>query len=113
MKLRPALPARSLIWLAAHFLGAYVAAAAPAAKPSACEVLPDPPAGQVCAVTAGGGALLLKGVVLADERAFEGGAVLVDATGLIRYVGCAAGLPASLAGIAAGATRIECKEGVI
>jgi cytosine/adenosine deaminase-related metal-dependent hydrolase len=89
------------------------AAALPAAGTIACETLPEPPAGQVCAVTPRGRALLLKGAVLADTSVFEGGAVLVDATGLIRYVGCAADLPVSLATLAAVATRIDCKEGVI
>jgi cytosine/adenosine deaminase-related metal-dependent hydrolase len=89
------------------------AVAAPAGRPSACEVLPDPPAGQVCVVTRAGGALLLKGTVLGEDRVLDAGSVLVDETGLIRYVGCAADLPASLAGIASGATRVECKQGVI
>lgn len=95
------------------FPGAFPDAAAATRKSQACEVIPDPPAGQVCAVTPGTGALLLKGVVLGEDQAIEGGSVLVDASGLIRYVGCAAGLPSSLAGIASGATRIVCKEGVI
>ena len=89
------------------------AAAAPVRMPPACEVIPDPPAGQVCSVTPRGGALLLKGVVLGETGIVHGGTVLVDATGLIRYVGCASDLPASLATIASDATRIECKEGVV
>ena len=87
--------------------------AAATRKPPSCEILPDPPAGQVCAVTPGTRALLLKGIVLGENQVLQGGTVLVDASGLIRYVGCAANLPAPLAGIASGATRIECKEGVV
>ena len=112
-----ALVAMSL--LATPLLDIHAAAAAPGGKPPSCEILPDPPAGQVCGVTLGATvtpgatALLLKGTVLGEDRVFDGGSVLVDETGLIRYVGCAADLPASLAGIASGATRIECKQGVI
>ena len=105
----------SLVWPALPALAApqIVGGAPPPGRPINCETIPDPPAGQVCAVTRQGGALLLKGVVLGENQIFNGGAVLVDATGLIRYVGCAASLPASLAAIASGATRVECKEGVI
>ena len=98
------------VWLA----GFSPAAAADAGgKVVYCETLPEPPAGQVCDVVRLGRALLIQGVVLAEDRVFEGGEVLVDSTGLIRYVGCGANRPQSLDAIASGATRIECAAGVI
>jgi len=78
-----------------------------------CETLQQPPVGQVCKVTRQGGAMLIKGVVLGVDKVYEGGEVLVDSTGLIRYVGCSAGRPAALDATASGATRIECAEGVV
>ena len=78
-----------------------------------CEALAEAAADQVCAVTRQGGALLIKGEVLGADRIYEGGEVLVDSTGLIRYVGCDADRPASLDALASGATRIECASGVV
>lgn len=78
-----------------------------------CATLPEPPSGAVCDVTRRGGALLIEGNVLAIDRLYEGGEVLVDSTGLIRYVGCTAGRPESLDAIASEATRIECAHGVV
>jgi hypothetical protein len=85
----------------------------PGAKDIVCESLPEPPVGQACRVTSRGAALLIKGVVLGEAGLFEGGEVLVDETGLIRYVGCAADQPESLDALASGATGIECPEGVV
>src|SRR6266481_2397174 len=100
--------------LAAVFAGSVPVAGGPAAaKTVFCETIPEPPAGQVCGVSRQGGALLIRGKVLGEDRVFEGGEVLVDSTGLIRYVGCATGRPDSLDAIASGATRIECAGGVI
>ncbi|HEY3123082.1 MAG TPA: hypothetical protein VGK70_03370, partial [Thermoanaerobaculia bacterium] len=83
------------------------------AKVIFCATLPEPPAGAVCDVTRRGGALLIEGNVLAIDRLYEGGEVLVDSTGLIRYVGCGTGRPESLNAIASEATRIECASGVV
>jgi cytosine/adenosine deaminase-related metal-dependent hydrolase len=77
-----------------------------------CEPLPAPPIG-ACAVTRGSGALLLKGTVLTVDAIFEGGEVLVDETGLIRYVGCSATRPVELSALAAAATGIQCAHGVV
>src|SRR5262245_42194534 len=108
--------AASFLGIGGMLLGSVLfpdAAAGATRKPPSCETIPDPPAGQVCAVSSGWSAPLFKGVVLGENGVIDGGTVLVDESGLIRYVGCFANLPASLAGMAAGATRIECKEGVI
>ncbi len=81
-----------------------------------CEALPPPTAGRVCDCTSGDtgdSSLLIKGDVLAVDTIYLGGEVLVDATGLIRYVGCSADRPEELDAIAAGATTIECAEGVV
>jgi large repetitive protein len=106
----PAVIAAAALW----FVSPSPAAGGDASvKPVFCETLPQPPAGQVCNVSRHGGALLIKGEVLGEDRIFEGGEVLVDATGLIRYVGCSTGRPQSLDTIASAATRIECAGGVI
>ncbi len=83
------------------------------AKVLFCESLAHPPTGGVCEVTAKGGALVIKGDVLAPDRIYKGGEVLVDPTGLIRHVGCSARRPKPLDAVASGATRIECASGVI
>jgi len=77
-----------------------------------CERLPAPTAG-ACTVTPGNNALILKGTVLGVDAAFEGGEVLVDPTGLIRYVGCSATRPTELSTLASSATSIQCQHGVI
>lgn len=68
--------------------------------------IPAAPSG-VCAVTAGGANLLLRGTVLAPGEVFRGGSVAVDAAGRITCVGC------DCAAMAAGATEINCANGVI
>jgi len=83
------------------------------AKVVFCEALPAPTTGRVCDVTPGSPALLIKGNVLGATKIFQGGEVLVDQTGLIRYVGCSADRDAALDGLAASATGIECANGVI
>jgi hypothetical protein len=82
----------------------------PDAKVIFCEALPAPPAG-VCEVTTGGNSLLIKGNVLDFDTVWQGGEVLVDASGLIQYVGCGSDRPEEFD--VASATRIECAEGVI
>jgi len=83
------------------------------AKVVFCESLATSSAGEVCEVTADGGALLIKGNVLGIDKIYQGGEVLVDATGLIAHVGCSANRPKSLASVAEDATQIVCAEGVI
>ena len=78
-----------------------------------CEGIPALPSGNVCEVTTGSPSLLIKGNVLGIETVYQGGEVLLDDTGLIRYVGCSAERPQELAGIAGQATKIECAEGVV
>jgi len=78
-----------------------------------CEELPVPVTGQVCETVTGGNALQIKGNVLGIEKVFQGGEVLIDETGLIRYVGCSADRPADLDAVASEATKIECADGVI
>jgi hypothetical protein len=51
--------------------------------------------------------------VLGVNTIYEGGEVLVDETGLIRYVGCSKTRPNELSTLAAEATRIECPYGVV
>jgi hypothetical protein len=83
------------------------------AKVIFCEALPAPPASEVCNSTTGGNSLLIKGNLLDTETIYQGGEVLVDETGLILYVGCSSDRPQALDPVAAGATKIECAEGVV
>jgi hypothetical protein len=69
-----------------------------------CATLP-PIAGEGCAVTTGDSRTLLVGTVLTPGEVFAGGQVLISAGGTIECVGCDCE--------AAGATRIECPQGVI
>jgi large repetitive protein len=62
-----------------------------------------------CAVTAGTAGTLITGDVLTPGEVFRGGQVLVDATGIIRCVGC----DCSAAQGAAAATRVVCPDGVV
>jgi hypothetical protein len=82
----------------------------PDAKVIFCEALPAPPAG-VCEVMAGDNSLLIKGNVLDFDTIWQGGEVLVDASGLIQFVGCSSNRPEEFD--VSPATRIECAEGVI
>lgn len=68
-----------------------------------------PPADGLCAATAGDGALLLRGVVLGHDKIYRGGEVLVGAAGDIACVGCDCSAEPEYA----GATVVECAEGVI
>ncbi|MFC2172566.1 amidohydrolase family protein [Acidobacteriota bacterium] len=77
-----------------------------------CEALPTG-GNEVCNVTTGDTALLIKGNVLDIDKIYRGGEVLVDETGLIQYVGCSADRPPEHDALASGATRIECAEGVV
>jgi len=73
-----------------------------------CAAL-TPPAEGLCTVTTGNAKKLLRGIVLAPDRILRGGEVLVGSGGDIICVGCdCSGDPE-----AAGATVIECAEGVI
>ena len=78
-----------------------------------CEHLSDPSSGRVCDVLPGDGSFLIKGNVLGMDTVYQGGEVLVDPTGLIRYVGCSADRPEELDDVAAQATEIQCAEGMI
>lgn len=82
----------------------------PDAKVILCEGLAAPQHG-VCDVMTGDNSLLIKGNILALDVIYQGGEVLVDETGLIRYVGCSADRPENLD--ATTSTRIECLEGVV
>lgn len=75
-----------------------------------CEALTPPDSG-VCAVTTGGMSLQIRGNILGFDTVYQGGEVLVDETGLITWVGCAADRPDELD--VSGSTRIECANGVV
>jgi len=68
-----------------------------------CEVLPASP--NTCDVTAGSATRLLKGTVLTPDKIYEGGQVVVDATGKITCAGCNCGT--------GGETTITCPGAVI
>jgi len=79
-----------------------------------CEELPAPVSGRVCdAVTGTGEALVLRGNVLDLDTVYQGGEVLVDGWGFIVYVGCRDHRPPALNGLAATASEISCRDGVI
>jgi hypothetical protein len=82
----------------------------PDARVIYCQALTPPESG-VCNLTSGGPSLLIRGNVLDFDTVYQGGEVLVDATGLIQYVGCGADRPADLD--VSAATRIECANGVV
>jgi large repetitive protein len=80
-----------------------------------CGALPPIPQG-TCAVTVGSGARLLRGTVLAPERIYRGGQVLVDDMGKIVNVGCDCKMakdPAACDALAKAATQITCPTGVV
>lgn len=67
-----------------------------------------PPSG-VCSVIAGGSSLLIQGTVLGADEVLENGQVLIGSDGLIACAACDCSGSAEFA----GATRVECPEGVI
>ncbi len=72
------------------------------------NVLPTPAAGAVCTVSAGNAVLMLEGVILAGDKIYENGRVVIDKTdglGRITCVGCDC--------VAAGATVVSCPNGVV
>jgi len=74
--------------------------------------IPAAPAGSVCAVSPGSGTMLIRGDVLAGHRVFESGTVLIEgdqANGRILCAGCDCADDPQ----AAGATVVDCAEGVI
>jgi hypothetical protein len=73
-----------------------------------CPLLPPVSTGH-CAVSAGDNGLLIRGIVLGTEVVYLNGSVLVDATGLIRCVGC----DCSATEGASTATAVVCPNGVI
>lgn len=73
-----------------------------------CEVLTPLEVG-VCTVTAGSGAKLIKGNVLAADATYIGGEVLVSDTGMILCTGCDCDLEEE----SEGATVITCPQGVV
>ncbi len=77
--------------------------AAPEQKTVVCERLPAQP--QLCSVTPGSNAKLLKGIVLTPDTVYVGGRVAVDAAGVIQCVGCDCADDA--------ATQVTCPAGVI
>jgi hypothetical protein len=85
----------------------------PDAKVVFCEELSMPEGGGVCNISTGDNALLIKGNILVMDTIYQGGEVLVDQSGLITYVGCSSSRPDELASLVAGATSIECAEGVV
>ena len=80
------------------------------AKVVFCEAIPATMNG-VCEVTTGDNSLLIKGNILGIHTVYQGGEVLVDASGLIQYVGCSSDRPADFD--VTTATKIECAEGVV
>ena len=80
------------------------------AKVILCDAI-APPQDGLCDVVTGDNSLLIRGNILGIDTVYQGGEVLVDETGLIRYVGCSADRPAHLD--VTTATRIECAEGVV
>ncbi len=76
-----------------------------------CQTLPAGP----CVVTAGDGGRLITGTVLAPDKIYRGGEVLLDASGKILFVGCKAqcDADATCQAAAATATSISCPSGVV
>ncbi len=82
-----------------------------------CKTLQPLPNNETCGVTAGDTGRLITGDVLAPNTIYQGGQVLVDATGNILYVGCDAATDAACdaacKAAATSATQITCPTGVI
>jgi hypothetical protein len=70
---------------------------------------PAPPPSGVCTVIAGSSALLLQGTVLGPDEVLENGQVLIGSDGAIDCAAC----DCSASPEFAGATRVQCPEGVI
>jgi imidazolonepropionase-like amidohydrolase len=79
-----------------------------------CETL-APVATGTCAVTAGNGARRIQGNVLTPTAIYKGGEVVVDATGVIQFVGCKKDCDAdsTCKTLADPATAITCPDGVV
>jgi len=67
------------------------------------------PADGTCSVTAGSGVVRLRGIVLAPDKIYEGGEVLIDDQGEIVCVGCDCGDEPE----AQGATVVTCPAGIV
>lgn len=74
-----------------------------------CGAALPAPADGTCSVTAGNGALRLRGLVLAPDAIYDGGEVLVDDQGEIVCVGCDCGNEPE----SEGATVVTCPNGVV
>jgi len=71
-----------------------------------CDGTPDvDPGADVCAVEAGGDGLAIVGDVLTPGQVYEGGAVVLDASGIITCVGCGCDL--------GSATKVVCPDAVV
>ncbi|MFY1829992.1 lamin tail domain-containing protein [Myxococcus fulvus] len=70
--------------------------------------LPPPTTGS-CTVSSGSAAKLFTGIVLAPDKVYHGGQVLVDSTGVIQCVSC----DCSQAAGAASATQVICPQSVV
>ncbi|WP_223748714.1 lamin tail domain-containing protein [Myxococcus sp. XM-1-1-1] len=70
--------------------------------------LPPPTTGS-CTVTSGSAAKLFTGIVLAPDKVYHGGQVLVDSAGVIQCVSC----DCSQAAGAASATQVTCPQAVV
>ncbi|WP_338866486.1 lamin tail domain-containing protein [Myxococcus stipitatus] len=70
--------------------------------------LAPPPTGS-CTVEAGDSARLFTGVILAPDKVYKGGQMLVDGAGTIQCVGC----DCAKAPGAASATRVTCPQAVV
>ncbi|PWT90528.1 MAG: hypothetical protein C5B54_06985, partial [Acidobacteria bacterium] len=85
--------------------------ATPDAKTVFCQTLPSTTT--PCKATTGSNGILIKGQILTTNSIYQGGEVLIDGTGLIRYVGCSKNRPQSLNPLASSASSIECSNGVV
>ena len=74
-----------------------------------CPNIPAGPATGTCAITPGDANKLFTAVVLASDKTYVGGQVLVNAAGSITCVGCDCSASAG----AATATKIVCPKGVL
>ena len=83
------------------------------ARVTFCEALPVSTEDQLCEVDTGDTALAIKATLLAVDEIFLGGELLVDQTGLIRFVGCSDDRPSALDALAASATQVSCARGVV
>jgi cysteine-rich repeat protein len=74
-----------------------------------CPNVPAAPDAGTCAITPGDGNKLFTAVILASDKTYLGGQVLVNAAGAITCVGCDCSTSAG----AATATKIVCPRGVL